>query len=122
MGNELQTVSSNPAMLLQMAVENGADLDKLEKLMDLQERWEASESRKAYSDAMAGFQSKLEPIVKKRDAHNSKYADIDDIAQSSRPILAEFGLASRLPQEQQDNTIRIICGVTHKRGHQDQTS
>lgn len=122
MDNELQTVNSSPAMLLQMAVEQNADLDKLEKLMDLQERWEASESRKAYSDAMARFQSSLEPIVKKREAHNSKYADIDDIAVSIRPILEEAGLSYRFEQSQQDGNITVNCIVTHKLGHHEQTS
>ena len=39
--------STTPAALLAMAVQQGADLDKLERLMALQERWEANEARKA---------------------------------------------------------------------------
>jgi hypothetical protein len=118
----LQTTNSSPAMLLQMAVEQGADLDKLEKLMDLQERWEASESRKAYSEAMTLFQSKLERIAKKREGHNSKYADIDDIAQAIRPILDESGLSYRFEQSQGENSITVSCIVTHRLGHHEQTS
>lgn len=32
--------ATTPAMLLQIAIDKGADMDKLEKLMDLQMRWE----------------------------------------------------------------------------------
>ena len=39
-----------PMQMLQIAVEQGADLDRLEKLMDMQERWEANEARKAFAD------------------------------------------------------------------------
>lgn len=119
MSNEIQTVG--PQQLLQIAVEKDADLDKLEKLMDLQERWEKSEARKAYSDAMATFQSQLDPIIKKRAAHNSKYADIDDIAQSIRPILESSGLSYRFEQNQQEANITVICVVTHRAGHQEKT-
>ena len=44
--NPIQSVQ--PAELLRIAINNGADLDRLEKLMDMQERWEANEARKAY--------------------------------------------------------------------------
>ena len=44
-----------PSHLLQMAVQQGADLDKLERLMALQERWEATEARKAYDTAFAAL-------------------------------------------------------------------
>lgn len=35
-----------PSMLLQMAVEKGLGIDQLEKLMDLQERWERNKAKK----------------------------------------------------------------------------
>ena len=44
-----------PADLLRMAVEQGADLDRLERLMALQERWEAGESKKKCAVAFAAF-------------------------------------------------------------------
>ena len=82
-----ETSITTPATLLQMAVQQNADLDKLEKLMDLQERWQTEQAKRAYSEALAGFQSKLEPIIKKRQAHNSMYADMDDIAQARLHML-----------------------------------
>lgn len=106
-----------PDQMLAMAVEQGADLDKLEKLMGLQERWEAGQAKKAFDTALASFQAKLDPIVKKRQGHNSKYSDIDDIAQAIRPLLDEFKLSYRFKQSQSDKSITVRCVVTHSMGH-----
>lgn len=112
-----QVTPVTPSQMLLIAVEQGADLEKMEKLMDLQERWEAKEAKKSFSEAMARFQSKLGPIVKKREAHNCKYADIDDIAQAIRPVLDECGLSYRFEQEQNQNSISISCIVSHVDGY-----
>jgi len=50
--NELNVIQAEPTSLtpmtlINMAVSQGADTDKLKQLMDLQERWEANEARKA---------------------------------------------------------------------------
>ena len=39
-----QQLAITPMAMLQIAVQQGADLEKLEKLMALQERWEATEA------------------------------------------------------------------------------
>jgi hypothetical protein len=46
-----------PMTMLQLAVQQGADMDKLQKLMDLQERWERNEARKAFNRAFSEFKS-----------------------------------------------------------------
>ena len=53
-----------PMDLLRHAMDSGADLDRLEKLMGLQERWEANEARKAFADAMADFKKNPPTIFK----------------------------------------------------------
>ena len=52
--------AATPSVLLAMAVQQGADLDRLERLMALQERWEANEARTAFVAAMTAF--KAEPL------------------------------------------------------------
>jgi hypothetical protein len=46
-----------PMVLLQMAMSQNADIEKLSKLMDLHERWEKTEARKAFDHAFAAFKS-----------------------------------------------------------------
>jgi hypothetical protein len=46
MEKQVQAINNSPAQLLQIAVENGADVDKLGKLMDMQERWNAAQAKR----------------------------------------------------------------------------
>ena len=50
---EKQTAPVTPMEMLDRAVSNGASVETLERLMNLQERWEANQARKAFDDAMA---------------------------------------------------------------------
>ena len=61
------TPSTTPAALLQIAVQQGADIDKLERLMALQERWEAAEAKKAFNCAFAAFKSEAVRLIKNKE-------------------------------------------------------
>jgi len=115
----VQSLTTTPNQLLSMAVQSGADIDKLEKLMDLQERWEKNEAMKAFSAAMTAFQANIPDIKKTRQGHNSNYADINDIARAIKPALEDAGLSYRFTQEQNDDRIKVSCVVTHLQGHQE---
>src|SRR5690606_36377667 len=71
--------STTPSDLLRLAVQQGADIAKLEQLMALQERWEANQARKAYVEAMAEFKKNPPEIFKdktvsfKTDKGNTTY-------------------------------------------------
>ncbi len=60
----IKTESVTPADMIKMAVAGGADLEKLEKLMLLQERWEGNEAKKEYHKAMAAFKANPPEINK----------------------------------------------------------
>ena len=119
---EPQRVAVTPGILLEKAIEQGADLDKLEKLMDLQDRWNTEQAKNVFSEALANFQAELGPIIKRRQGHNSKYADLDDIAQEIRPILEKFGLSYQFAQDQSEAGVKVTCIVRHKAGHKEVNS
>lgn len=108
---------ATPAHLLQTAVEQGADIDKLEKLMNLQERYNTEQAKKEFAEALSGFQSELGPIIKRKQGHNCKYADLDDIAQQIRPILDKHRLAYSFSQDQDNTGIFVTCTVRHQSGY-----
>lgn len=124
---ELQPVAqATPAYLLQLAVQQGADLDRLEKLMALQERWEANEARKAFVDALTAF--KAEPItIDKRkhvqfenrsgDVTSYNHAELSDVTDAICPALAKHGLSHRWNVLQADGRITVECILTHALGH-----
>ena len=64
MNNDLKTVGANPMTLIEMALQKDVGLDKLEKLMDLKERWDAGEAAKSFKRAMVGFQGKKPVLIK----------------------------------------------------------
>jgi hypothetical protein len=111
-----------PMQMLQTAVDQGADLDKLQKLMDLQERWEASEAKKAYVISMAQFRDKCPNIDKTRAAHNSKYAGLAETIDQIKNLLSECGLSHSWKTNQENVEITVTCCITHTQGHQESTS
>jgi hypothetical protein len=118
-----------PMTMLQLAVTQGADIDKLQKLMDLQERWEANQARKAFDAAMSAAKSEIKPIVKNREVDftsqkgrtNYEYEDFAAIANEVDPILAKYGLSYRHRSKQDGKGLTIICKITHRDGHFEET-
>lgn len=124
-------VSTTPSQLLAIAVQQGADLQKLEKLMELQERWEANEARKAWVVAMSAFKAHPPEIVK--DKHVSfttqkgttsyDHATIGNVVEAVTKGLGQHGLSHRWDMEQLDGgRIKVTCVITHVMGHSEATS
>lgn len=118
---------TTPSHLLAMAVEQGANLDKLTKLMDLQERWEASEARKAFTVAMTGFKSEPVEILKKKNVSFSgtsyNHAELSDITDAIGPALSRHSLSYRWDVRQDAaNTITVDCILTHIAGHSERVT
>ncbi|GAB3744957.1 ERF family protein [Lysobacter olei] len=121
----LPTVTT-PSHLLAMAVQQGADLDKLEKLMALQERYEANEARKAYVAAMASFKAEPMEILKRKlvefktrdgDWTSYKHAELSDVTDVVVPAMGKHGLSHRWDVSQKGNEITVACTITHALGH-----
>lgn len=124
---ELQVVPKEdpiitPMSVLQIAVQQGQDIEKLTQLMELQERFEANLARKAYVQAMADF--KKEPIVITKDKTNnqysSKYSSIGNLVNTVTPFLSKHGLSAEWELDQSDG-IRVGCRITHCLGHRGET-
>jgi len=124
-------VQPNPAALLQIAVEGGADVDKLEKLMDMQERWEKNQAKKAYVVAMAKFKKTPLEILKdshveyeKKDGSITKYAhaSLSNVCNVLCSELGKYGFAVNWKTSQADGGITVACIITHIEGHSEQTA
>ena len=127
---ESRAVAVTPMQMLQIAVERGADMAQLEKLMELQERWQANQARKAFDEAIAAAKAKIKPIVKKREVDfttakgrtNYQYEDLAMIASEVDPILSEFGLSYRYRARQDGNKVSVTCVIAHREGHSEETT
>ena len=111
-----------PMDMLNRAVSSGADIDMIEKLMNLQERWEASQARKAFDEAVAAAKKEIPPIQRSAKGHNEKrYADFAAIAKVVDPIIGAHGLSYRFRTAQSDR-ISVTCILSHKAGHSEETT
>lgn len=117
---------ATPALLLQMAVQQGADLARLEKLMELQERWEANEARKAFVVAMTAFKAEPLEIFKRKavgyetdrgDFVGYKHAELSDVTAVIGPAMARHQLSFRWDVTQEPSRVTVACIVTHVLGH-----
>lgn len=113
-------VSQSPMRLVEMAIQSNADIEKLEKLMDLQDRWEAGNAKKQFLLAMAKFQSICPDIIKMKKAHNSNYAPLGDIVNQIREPLSSCGMSYRFEQDHTGG-INVKCIVSHCDGHSEST-
>ncbi|MGX6999861.1 ERF family protein [Caballeronia sp. KNU42] len=118
--------ATTPADLLRIAVESNADLDRLEKLLELQERWEANEARKAFVVAMAAFKAEPVEIFKRKevgyktkegDFVGYKHAQLSDVTDAITPAMARHGLSFDWDIHQGSGSITVDCVVTHVLGH-----
>lgn len=117
-----QPMALTPLDMLNTAVQRGADITVLEKLMALQERWEATRARKAFDAAVSEAKAEIPPITKNAIGHNErKYADFSAIARTIDPILAKHGLSYRFRTNQTDK-IHVTCILSHRDGHSEETA
>jgi len=128
----IAVVNPNPLAMLAHALEAGHDIAKLEKLMDMAERYEANEARKAFATALSKFQGMVPDIVESKmatvtmqsgGAYTYQYADLDTIMRTIRPTLKKCGLSVRYDAETSEDgkRIRSTCYVMHKSGHTEKT-
>ena len=103
--------------LMEIAISSNADVDKLEKLMDLQDRWESKEAKKSFTAAMARFQSQCPVIKRTKTGHNFSYAPMCDVIQQVKDLESDCGISHRFEQETTNENISITCVVSHIDGH-----
>lgn len=119
---EVTVVTTNPMMMLSQALERGASIEILNKLMDLQERWEINNARKEYENAIADARAEIKPIKKNRKGNYGNYADMAGIASQLDPIIASHGLSYRFRSRVEDKHVIVTCIVSHRAGHSEENS
>ena len=124
---QLPAVGITPPQMLALAVERGADISQLEKLMDLQERWEAGEAKKAFVSAMSEFKANPPKINKNRSVEfgttKYKHASLGHVCDQIGGGLGVVGISYRWLTNQDDKgVIRVTCILTHQRGHSEETA
>lgn len=120
-----------PMAMIDRALASGAAPETLEKLLALQERWEANQGRKAFDEAMASAKAEIPTIRKNRtvDFTSSKgrthyrHEDLAEIAATVNPILGKYGLSYRFKTTNNPGEpISVTCILTHRLGYFEETT
>lgn len=123
---ETSAIAITPMQMLQMAVERGAELPQLEKLMDLQERWEAREAKKAFVTALNAFKADPPNVLKNKKAGfdgrggsrtEYEYATLAQVVGMIAPALSKHGLSHTWKTDVSEGGIIVTCTLTHEMGH-----
>ena len=97
------------------------DIDKMERIMAMQERILDRQAEQAYFAGLAKCQSEMEAVVKnKMNTHTkSGYADLQAIHKQIKPIYTKHGFAvSASPyMVERETRIGVRLEVTHEGGH-----
>jgi hypothetical protein len=123
-GQALPAVQATPLSMIQFAIEKGAGIDQLERLWDMQLRYEANEAKKAYHFAMSEFKKERIVITKDKDntQYKSKYTSIGHLIEVVSPLLGKHGLSHKWDIVQEGDIIKVTCVSTHSLGHSESVS
>jgi hypothetical protein len=113
-------VADNPLAILHMALQGGADPAKLEKLMDLAERFKSDRAAEAFAVAMNSVQNEMPCVVKDRENSHTRarYATLENVQTVIRPVYARHGFSLSYGTEESKlpGHVRLVCDVSHTGG------
>jgi hypothetical protein len=97
------------------------DVAKLQALLEVRERWEAAEARRAFVRALNAFKADPPRILKNKQVSftgtSYRHATLDQVCDQIGEALARHGLSHRWDVTQTENLIRVACVLTHEMGH-----
>ena len=113
---------SNPMELMAMVIERGGDVATLERLVELKERTDKTQSAQDFASAVSAFQGECPQIGKDRRTDRFSYASYDDIMHQIQPLLAKHGLSVSFDMEQTSDgslacTCIVSCGIHSQKTH-----
>ena len=126
-------VTVTPSILLQAAIDKDLDIDKLEKLVALQERWQEREAQKAFLRAMTTFQAKCPVLTKSKQVKfdykngggsvNYKYAPLSEVVTTIKDLMRSCKLSYRWETDMREGGhFAITCVVSHIDGHSERNT
>jgi hypothetical protein len=104
------------------------DIDKMERLLQMQERILARNAEAAFNTALAQMQNEL-PVIdengvirNKFGAVQSKYAKFEDINEAVKPIMRQYGFAISFRTAFADGEVIVTGVLTHEQGHREESA
>lgn len=124
-------IPMTPMDMMERAISTGAGIEVLTQLMALNERYEASQARKAFDEAMAAAKAEIPIISKSRTVDftsakgrtHYRYEDLAEVARTVNPILSKHGLSYRFRTTSLPNEpVSVTCVVSHRLGYSEENT
>jgi hypothetical protein len=109
-------------VIAQAVTDPRLDIEKMERLLAMQQKIMAEDKRTEYFAAMARLVPLLPEIGKHGQSHHGAYARLEDIDRAIRPVYAEEGFALAFDTEEADQAVLITGRLSHKAGHFEEKS
>ena len=121
---EVVVVDPTPMQLISQVVDNpDFDVEKLAKMMDLQERYEDRRAEIEFNKAFNRVQAKLPTVVENCDNSQtkSKYANIKALSTAIKPVYTAEGFSTSFSEgkSELEGQIRINGVLRHTGGHKE---
>lgn len=108
-------------VIARAAADPNTDVDKLERLLAMQERVLEREAEQAWIKAMKAAQEECLPIKrnKKNDTTRSTYTDLEMLSRRADPVIHRHGFTLSFGSGESNlaNHYRVTCEVAHTGGH-----
>ncbi len=122
--NEVAAIMS---VIERAATNPDVNIERMQALLEMQERILDRNARQAFTSALARMQSELPSIVENgaiavNGQVRSKYARFEDINDVVRPILQKHGFAITFRVNQIEAQIEVKAVLSHEDGHAEETS
>lgn len=98
------------------------DVEKLERLLDMQQRIVERGAMEQFNTAMALMQDEMPSITERGKAHNTRYATFEDINDVAKPIMKRHGFAVSFRVHNIQGGIEVTGVLMHKGGHREETT
>ncbi len=122
---EIALVAREPADIFKIAVDTGQKLAEAKEFLELQERYDAIQARKAFHKAMAAFKKEPPQIEKDKTVEYKqtryKHASLANVTQKINTALSAQGLSAAWITSQDNGNITVACTITHELGHSEST-
>lgn len=109
------------AVIARAASDPTMDVEKMERLFALKERQDAQLREQAFNHALAKAQEECPQIIRRGVAHNNiKFAKLEHIDVSIRPIIAKYGLSIEFdtqPVPGSDKSTNVSATMRHVMGY-----
>lgn len=107
------------SMIERVALDPNSDIAKLEKMLEMKERHDASQAKAAFDAAFSRASAEFPdvPLNGMNDHTKKPYALLKDIIKCTRPVLARHGLALSFATEVDKEFVIVTAELSHEAGH-----